>query len=384
MSDITQDLINGNIGKEPLLAYPWRKYADELIHWAKDKNATHRAFAFDFLMSLAYIDTVPSLQKHFSYHPDLPDSYSIHLGFINLCAPLYIRDNAWYYQKAAKPQSGAIGKLTSEVILRFIELLFPDLERVRVIGGVGTADAVLIHKNGEVILCEVKASPLTTYPFLFSAPQGRTNANLDKLSRTQVQRLDSALYMHCEETIPLGKPRDELWPFSSAIPFITNEDNSSIVDRYVDIWSQTREAYIKKDRNSKYYYIANASGHPPKVAKDEFDWPAKESISDSKTSAGMDRTDDIKKGIYQTFKLGIESNKAFPAHNIKTALISNLPAYRHGKDYVEPFYDIYWGFESSFVKEDSTHTYRCKKSDLKRPFDYIIALDDAFQRGELI
>ncbi len=52
------------------------------------------------------------------------------------------------------------------------------------------------------------------------------------------------------------------------------------------------------------YYLANASGSPPKIAKDRDGWPKKESISDSKTSAGMDRTDDIKKGIYQSLKIG--------------------------------------------------------------------------------
>ena len=271
MSDITEELLAGNYGTEPLIAYPWKEQADALILWAKEKDSAHRAFAFDFLMSLAYVDTVPNLQKHFAHYEDLPEPYSLHLGFINLCAPLYMQNDAWHYQKAAKPQSGAIGKLTSEVILRFVELLFPNIEKVRVIGGVGTADAVLTHKDGRVILCEVKASPLTTYPFLFSAPAGgRINA-LDKLSRTQVQRLDSALYLHCSDVIPLGKPKDDLWPFSAAIPFITSPSNATIVEGFVERWKEIRNAYAKKDRNSKCYYVANASGHPPKIAKDEFD-----------------------------------------------------------------------------------------------------------------
>lgn len=384
MSDITEDLLCGDAGTKPLIAYPWKTHADDLIRWAKGKGSAHRAFAFDFLMSLAYVDTVSNLQKYFVLYDELPAPYCIHLGFINLCVPLCIQNDAWHYQKAAKPQSGAIGKLTSEVILRFIEILFPNLKRVRVLGGVGTADAVLTHTDGRVILCEVKASPLTTFPFLFSAPSGKRTTSLDKLSRTQVQRLDSALYLHCDALIPLGKPKDDLWPFASAIPFITDPNNSIIVERYVDTWKQVRTAYIEKNRDSKYYYVANASGHPPKLAKDEFDWPAKESISDSKTSAGMDRTDDIKKGIYQTFKLGIEANRDLGNHDIRTALISNLPAYRHGKDYVEPFYDVYWGFESSFEREGSSQLYKCEEANLKRPFDYIIALEDAFLRDELL
>lgn len=132
-----------------------------------------------------------------------------------------------------------------------------------------------------------------------------------------------------------------------------------------------------------FYYLANASGHPPKIAKTQYNWPSKESISDSKTSAGLDRTDDIKKGIYQTLKLSVEAHKEFPNKNVKTALISNLPAYRHGSDYLEPLYDIYWGQESSFRKE-ATGRLSCEYHNLKRPFDYIIALDDAYTRGEFI
>ena len=159
------------------------------------------------------VDTVPNLQKHFAHYDTLPAPYGLHLGFINLCAPLYIQQNAWHYQKAAKPQSGAIGKLTSEVILRFIEILFPNLERVRVIGGVGTADAILTHQDGRVILCEVKASPLTTYPFLFSSPTGGRTTSLDKLKMCIRDRCNTPRrappgkrYPQCESSSPAAPP----------------------------------------------------------------------------------------------------------------------------------------------------------------------------------
>jgi hypothetical protein len=170
---------------------------------------------------------------------------------------------------------------------------------------------------------------------------------------------------------------------STAVDHITSPDRENEVEEYVAVWARVREAYKAKNREDPLYYVANASGHPPKVAKDEFDWPKNESISDSKTSAGLDRTDDIKKGVYQTFKLGIESSLQFPDEDIKTAIISNLPAYRHGEGYVDPFTDVYWGHDASFVQE-SEGIYSCKRKDLRRPFDYIIALDDAFTRGDLV
>jgi hypothetical protein len=97
---------------------------------------------------------------------------------------------------------------------------------------------------------------------------------------------------------------------------------------------------MKRDKSSKYYFVANASGNPPKIAIERDGWPRKESISDSKTSAGLDRTDDIKKGVYQTFKISVELNNKLKEKNIRTAIISNLPAYRHYKEYIKPFIDI--------------------------------------------
>lgn len=121
-------------------------------------------------MSLAYVDTIPNIQKNIQRHQNLHDGYNAHLGFINLCVPCLLNSNEWRYQKAAKPQSGAIGKLTSEIILKCVSLYFEEFTTVKSIGGVGLADAVLIRKDQTVVLCEIKASPLTTFPFLFAIP----------------------------------------------------------------------------------------------------------------------------------------------------------------------------------------------------------------------
>lgn len=378
--EVTQDLLEGTVGKEPLEDFPWRPQADSLIHWCKGKSGAHRAFAFDLLMSLAYVDSIQDIQSSFQHYEDLPTPYAYHLGFINLCSPSLVNSGAWHFQKAAKPKSGTIGKLTSEIILRFIELLHPQLQWTKVIGGVGVADAVLKHSDGRVILSEVKASPLTTFPFLFELDRG-AGLNPADMTRTQVGELESALYMHSEFAIPLGKPKGELWPFLPAISFVLDEQNMAKVEEYVAVWGRIRHAYVAKDKASPLYYLANASGAPPLIAKKKFGWPAKESVSDSKTSAGLDRTDDIKKGIYQTMKLGVEASQFAIDFDIRTALISNLPAYRHRSDYVEPFYGVYWTLEEG-IRDEGNGRVSCVGADLKRPFDYIIALEDGFCRGE--
>jgi hypothetical protein len=270
-----------------------------------------------------------------------------------------------------------LGKLSSEVILRFVEKLHPQLLEVIAVGGTESADAVLRHKSGMVMLAEVKSAPLLTYPFLFDMPESTLRGVHEKLTVTnsQLRASESAIYLHNCGVIHLGKVGSDLWPFKPLVDFVINDKNMPFIQKCIDEWLLAREAYSKKDRQNKMYYLANASGTPPKIAKERDGWPKKESISDSKTSAGMDRTDDIKKGIYQSLKIGtyIKNNK-----NLKTAIISNLPAYRHGEEYVNPFIEMLWCLESDY--EINNNKKVITEDNLRRVFDFIITLEEPILR----
>jgi hypothetical protein len=365
-------------GREPLIEYPWYQEIDLLLEWLSDKEAHYKSFCFDLVMSLAYIDATSGLEKYIEFCNNCPDQFNAHLGFINLCSPCYERLEKWSYQKAAKPQSGVLGKLSSEIILRFILKLSNHLESILAIGGTESADALLIHKDGTKILAEVKSAPLITYPVLFEFEKNKTHASHLKVSMTasQLKQCDSAIYLHNQQYIPLGQPSHELWPFKPAIDYILNPNNASHVLNFVQTWLNARNAYIKRDKTQKLYYLANASGHPPKIAKERDGWPTKESISDNKTSVGMDRTDDIKKAIYQMLKIGTSIRKET---RLKTAIISNLPAYRHGKEYVDPFIDMLWGIEDDVEKIEGIPSISREK--LRQVFDFIITIEEPILRG---
>jgi hypothetical protein len=181
--------------------------------------------------------------------------------------------------------------------------------------------------------------------------------------------------MHNQLYIPLGQVKSEYWPFRPVAEYLENESNFKDIEKMFETWSEAKNAYASKNRDSSYFYLANASGGPPIIAKERDNWPAKESISDSKTSAGMDRTDDIKKGIYQSLKLGVSN---YRNRNIETALISNLPALRHGSEYVDPFVNILWGEENSLIKDGDIEY--LKKDDLRYIFDHLITLDSPIIR----
>ncbi|MGB5685212.1 MAG: hypothetical protein WBM35_05340, partial [Candidatus Electrothrix sp.] len=183
---MTFDINNFN-GHEPLVEYPWRCEVDRLLTWAKGKGSIIQSFCFDMMMSAAYIDATSGLERSIESCPNCPPPYNSHLGFINLCSPCFSKTDTWCYQKAVKPQSGALGKLSSEMILRFVDKIYHELTEVIVIGGTSSADAVLTHRSDLTILAEVKSAPLLTYPFVFQVRNSWVKGEHQKLAMTTSQ-----------------------------------------------------------------------------------------------------------------------------------------------------------------------------------------------------
>jgi len=324
-------------------------------------------------MSAAYMDAASGVEKFIEQCNSIGAKYNAHLGFINLCSPCYVKQSTWQYQKAIKPQSGALGKLSSEVVLRFIQKLYDKFTDVSVVGGVEFVDAVLYHASGAIILAEVKSAPLLTYPFLFALPESSLQGPHRNvvITGSQLRESEAGLFLHEPgKIIPLGRVVDPLWPFKPLVDFIVDPAHADFMEECLQFWERARDAYAKKNRQDRIYYLTNACGQPPALARKRDAWPVTESISDGKTSAGMDRTDDIKKGIYQSLKIGTRVKELA---EMKTAIVSNLPAYRHGADYVAPFAGMLWGDESDL--QDIAGVRALPREKMRRAFDYLITLD---------
>lgn len=354
--------------RKPLQDYPWCTELDGLFDWLNRQSSDMQCFIFDIIMSLAYIETTNNIVDVLETCPNTPNPYNAQIGFINLCSPCYTRNNIWKFQKAAKLSSGALGKISSEMVLKFIEQLNPNILDSKIIGGTEMVDAALLTRSGQLILAEIKSAPLLTYPILFQLPETTfEHLQHDKaeITLSQLKNCETALFLHNGSMIPLGKVGDKNWPFVKAIQFICDDAYSDLMEQAKDYWLEAKYAYIHKVKSQAVFYLTNACGKPPSVAAEQ-GFPKKESISDSKTSAGLDRTDDIKKGIYQTFKI---STEYADNPNIKTALLSNLPAYRHHGEYISAFVNVLWGYE-----QDLQHD-MLPRDKLNYVFDYILTLD---------
>ena len=115
---------------------------------------------------------------------------------------------------------------------------------------------------------------------------------------------------------------------------------NDFVRKYLDYWMASFESYCTKDDSTNIFWLTNACGKPSNLPDD---WTGGVTcISDEKTSVGMDRTDDIKKGIYQVLKLGAEGKLKNTGWDCKVGIISNIHPARHFNVYLKPIKDLIW------------------------------------------
>lgn len=309
------------------------------------------AATFDLMVSAAYYNFISN--RGWTYCNSFPQK--MFYTYTNVC-PRCIGHSKFMFAKANKPESGKIGQITAEILCLFYQHIFSrNGHRIDVYKGSEPIDVIINDTERDMfLLAEVKAAPLLTLPIaaecdrmtentdgeiVFSEHQPTDNPSL-KLTRMSIY---IPKYENAEERFfPLDIDWNNPHKYYEAICSLI-KGGSDFFNSYLNFWHRSFEAYKNKERDLSAYWLTNACGTPSPIPER---WPKRrnsggyESVSDSKTSAGMDRTDDIKKGIYQVVKLGAEYKTRFP--NVRTAIISNLPAVRHFDEYLLTIKDIVW------------------------------------------
>jgi hypothetical protein len=137
-----------------------------------------------------------------------------------------------------------------------------------------------------------------------------------------------------------GNKEDDYWAFRGFGALLAQ---TSFFDAYLAFWQHAFTSYAQRQSTASVYWFTNGCGQPiPRPPA----WPQRsgtgyESVSDGKTSVGMDRTDDIKKALYQVLKLGVD-NKLKSPYICKVGIISNIHAVRHFDEYLTDLKDIMW------------------------------------------
>ncbi len=313
------------------------------------------AALFDLFVSAQYYNGLAN--KGWTYCPHEPQM--LLYSYTNIC-PRCLGRHEYVFTKSNKPESGQIGLATAEILCEMLVSYFRLKGRcIEIHKASEPIDVIVYEPSTELmIISEVKAAPLFTIPL--SLPCERITEEINGelvvaehsmsdnpfLRQSQPLLFFPATNRNSEKQFKLCIDWDKPYPFFFAIKELCMADDE-FLSFFFDFWEEAFDTYKDKVKSNPIFWLTNACGVP---TPRPYNWPQRrtggfETVSDSKTSVGMDRTDDIKKGIYQVLKLGAEYKPRY--RNIKTALISNIHAVRHNDEYLKCIKDIIWTIDES-------------------------------------
>lgn len=277
------------------------------------------------------------------------------LPFVN-CCPVHALKGEFHFHSSSKPTSAKIGQVTTRVLLLFYQELF-DMQNtnIKVYKAPEPADAIFLdQENRKVLFAEIKSSPLLTPAIstycdeLISLDKDGNSIVLQHKKTANTNILHNQLNLLIPKkqgkdwnmsTFPLGiknSSTDAVFAYSGLLELFNNNE---FIDSYLEYWNSSFRLYCTKDESKRIFWLTNACGKPNNIKN----WDGGVTcISDEKTSVGMDRTDDIKKGIYQVLKLGSEGKPTADSWEYKVGILSNIHPARHFNAYLEPIKDLIW------------------------------------------
>lgn len=353
------------------------------------------ASGFDLIVSANYYSNIG--HKGWFYCPEPAPKLYYH--FTN-CCPRHSIANVFVFHPSSKPESGSIGTSTSRLLRSYLSsLIIRNGRKEAILKGSEPVDVVIVDEsNYKIFFGEIKASPLLTIPLCMdSEPLTDSEGNLIKshdsnLTINTVFNRKMNLFVPkfengewVEAYFNLGDRsdvNDKAWGYRSMVELLNRD--STFIASYYNFWDSALTAYHPK-HTQNIYWLTNACGVPSPRPKD---WPKSkggdgngcESISDSKTSVGMDRTDDIKKGIYQVLKLGSEGKPVISKWDFKVGILSNIHAARHFDEYLKSLKNLIWTHEATGKAKQAGDLK--PEHPLYNLFDGIIALTECHFRDE--
>jgi hypothetical protein len=268
---------------------------------------------------------------------------------------------------------------------------------VRTLSDNGMVDALLLGPES-VCLFEIKSSPLIAFPLEGSSePLTELTTSGDDLvpvsnhSKVITQnRIAVSIIIDEELRIPVGAYENftNKSHYDDISAWLEEDGNLS---RFVTSWCKTFASYDDETARTPTYWLTNGCG-VPKPRPDG--WPRRsgsgyESISDGKSSVGLDRTDDLKKGIYQALKISTHFKEFFPSENyaVYVALVTNIDAVKHRSSYLSELENLVWTVDgpgrSYVLRRDRDETV-IQTNHLYNLFDAVISFTDPFFRDDFL
>jgi hypothetical protein len=355
------------------------------------------AALFDLSVTALYLEKVATSGW---YYCDNHQQSLLVYPFVNACPACTLSGNIRHL-KARKPQSASIGKSTSTILAAFLDQQAKSSKgvgfEILTVRGNEMVDAYLKGPNALALL-EIKSAPLIAFPLQVASsrltePDSETGECAPKSSHSEASiSPGQAAHLLIDSTlsIPVGDPHkfSRHAHYDKILSWLSTGDS---LEAFVSSWIGTFQGYGDPTKRSSTHWMTNGCGTPnPRPA----DWPLRagqgfETVSDGKSSVGLDRTDDLKKGIYQVLKISTHYKEFFPNQNyaIFAALATNIHAVKHRDEYLGELEDLVWTVDgpevSHVVARDDMHTV-IKSNKLYNLFDAVISFTEPHFRAPVL
>jgi len=342
------------------------------------------AALFDLLVGLDFVEYLFSRDAH-SPLGALACKGGVYLPFVNACPNCLINEKKVVETSGHKPQSAHIGEASSQILSHLLTLLLrkkggdPEAE-VRVANRTnGEIDAAVILPQARVlILSEVKASPLVTYPVRLYTCTQPTSLDQHKILRVKAADVSKAAFLlQNNGEIDIGSPYESPcsanhtpqwgWAFRGFAAQV--EKNDQVIAHYLNHWLELYRVLknnLPPSERPIQFFLTHGSGKRDGV-----------NVSDSKNAPGFDRTDDIKKATYQIAFMLSKYILGKSAENVFVGILSNLGPTSHFEDYLRDILKVALCLPTNSTSAKAPR-YCVPRTHWRYLFDAIITFDYTF------
>lgn len=283
-----------------------------------------------------------------------------------------------------KPSSHHIGEITTTAMSLFLSLMgrvSPTPVQVAAVSKQSHDVDAVAWRNGLIVLLEMKASPMVTYPLRARLAHPITEDGDDgpqevpqhSLVNVQFRQHELELYLaNTGVAVPLGRPTDSAWPYPQITAAMSRQET---LLKYFEAWVEVYLGYRvpkthREGRQVIMGYLANGWG---------------DEIDSNKTKPGLGRTDDIKKGTYQLLKYGAYYRAGCPNVPIRGALVANLDPLFMYADYMARLITARWAPSESFRPVSSPPAHLIvPEEDLYFLYDAVLAFNRPILNDPLV
>ncbi|GAK61022.1 hypothetical protein U27_00920 [Candidatus Vecturithrix granuli] len=325
----------------------FQSYRELLCHSSK-RTRTHYApsFAlpalFDLVVSAKYAAKMLSDGGWvYCAGEDTSGQSALYFPFLNTCPRCSVQRGLKPLVKSNKPQSAIIGDIASDTTLQILSVVLNQINPSVKIGKNSDRQAdvdFVIYDQHLLALGEIKSSPLVIYPLAIALERPmtevRNGGSIAKRDHTQattdIMTANIAFYLpHRAQRIKLGGYNTTDWPYHALTNYLSNSKHVAL---FIAAWKELYEVYLgtaEKTENQRHidnrrWLLCGCGGK----------------VDDSKNAPGMDRTDDIKKGLYQVLKFGAYYKDQCPLRRLRAVLSSNFFPHRKFDHYLKDMHDV--------------------------------------------